>query len=54
MPPPWLLFAAAAAFWALAGAATKQLRRLPNVTKRNNKDRIPLDPSPFGVSVADS
>jgi hypothetical protein len=50
MPPPWLLFAAAAAVWALAGAATKQLKRLANVTKRTAKDRISLDPAPFSAS----
>jgi hypothetical protein len=41
---------AAAAFWALAGAATKQLSRLANVTKRTAKDRICLDSPPFGAS----
>jgi hypothetical protein len=49
MPPPWLLFEAAAAVCALAGADTKQLSRLANVTKRIAKDRISLDPPPFGA-----
>jgi hypothetical protein len=50
MPPPWLLFEAAVAFWAVAGAATKQLSRLANVTNRTAKDRISLEPPPFGAS----
>jgi hypothetical protein len=49
MPPPWLSSEAAAAVWALAGAATNQLRRLANVTKRTTKDRIPLEPPAIGA-----